>query len=89
MVLKQERRVNAASVAKRQSISAAGAQKKLEIEEAAREVDLQKAWSVGAAERTRSRRFATPSAPQRMAPGGSRSTGAIAGVLFASAAFGV
>ena len=32
MVLKQERRVNAASVAKRQSISAAAAQKKLEIE---------------------------------------------------------
>ena len=32
MVLKQERRVNAASVAKRQSISAAAAQKKLEID---------------------------------------------------------
>ena len=48
MVLKQERRVNAASVAKRQSISAAAAQKKLEVEEAAREVALQKAWSVGA-----------------------------------------
>jgi len=55
MVLKQERRVNAASVAKRQSISAAAAQKKLEIEEAAREVALQKAWSVGADERTRRR----------------------------------
>ena len=55
MVLKQERRVNAASVAKRQSISAAAAQKKLEIEEAAREVALQKAWSVGADERSRRR----------------------------------
>ena len=55
MVLKQERRVNAASVAKRQSISAAAAQKKLEVEEAAREVALQKAWSVGADERTRRR----------------------------------
>ena len=55
MVLKQERRVNAASVAKRQSISAAAAQKKLEIEEAAREAQLQKAWSVGADERTRRR----------------------------------
>ena len=55
MVLKQERRVNAASVAKRQSLSAAAAQKKLEIEEAAREVALQKAWSVGADERTRRR----------------------------------
>ena len=55
MVLKQERRVNAASVAKRQSISAAAAQKKLEIEEAAREVALQKAWAVGADERTRRR----------------------------------
>ena len=49
MVLKQERRVNAASVAKRQSLRAA-AQKKLEIEEAARE--MQKAWSVGADERS-------------------------------------
>ena len=56
MVLKQERRVNAASVAKRQSISAAAAaQKKLEIEEAAREAQLQKAWSVGADERSRRR----------------------------------
>ena len=55
MVLKQERRVNAASVAKRQSISAAAAQKKLEVEEAAREVALQKAWSVGADERSRRR----------------------------------
>ena len=55
MVLKQERRVNAASVAKRQSLSAAAAQKKLEIEEAAREAQLQKAWSVGADERTRRR----------------------------------
>ena len=55
MVLKQERRVNAASVAKRQSLSAAAAQKKLEIEEAAREVALQKAWSVGADERSRRR----------------------------------
>ena len=55
MVLKQERRVNAASVAKRQSISAAAAQKKLEVEEAAREVALQKAWAVGADERTRRR----------------------------------
>ena len=55
MVLKQERRVNAASVAKRQSISAAAAQKKLEIEEAAREVALQKAWAVGADERSRRR----------------------------------
>mmetsp|Transcript_8666 Transcript_8666/g.23500 ORF Transcript_8666/g.23500 Transcript_8666/m.23500 type:complete len:216 (+) Transcript_8666:144-791(+) len=55
MVLKQERRVNAASVAKRQSLSAAAAQKKLEVEEAAREVALQKAWSVGADERTRRR----------------------------------
>ena len=58
MVLKQERRVNAASVAKRQSISAAAAQKKLEVEEAAREVALQKAWSVGADERTRRRQEA-------------------------------
>jgi len=55
MVLKQERRVNAASVAKRQSLSAAAAQKKLEVEEAAREAQLQKAWSVGADERTRRR----------------------------------
>ena len=55
MVLKQERRVNAASVAKRQSISAAAAQKKLEVEEAAREVALQKAWAVGADERSRRR----------------------------------
>ena len=55
MVLKQERRVNAASVAKRQSLSAAAAQKKLEVEEAAREVALQKAWSVGADERSRRR----------------------------------
>ena len=55
MVLKQERRVNAASVAKRQSLSAAAAQKKLEVEEAAREVALQKAWAVGADERTRRR----------------------------------
>ncbi|CAH0378805.1 unnamed protein product [Pelagomonas calceolata] len=55
MVLKQERRVNAASVAKRQSISAAAAQKKLEIEEAAREAQLQKAWAVGADERSRRR----------------------------------
>ena len=55
MVLKQERRVNAASVAKRQSISAAAAQKKLEVEEAAREAQLQKAWSVGADERSRRR----------------------------------
>ena len=55
MVLKQERRVNAASVAKRQSLSAAAAQKKLEVEEAAREVALQKAWAVGADERSRRR----------------------------------
>ena len=55
MVLKQERRVNAASVAKRQSLSAAAAQKKLEIEEAAREAQLQKAWAVGADERSRRR----------------------------------
>ena len=55
MVLKQERRVNAASVAKRQSLSTAAAQKKLEVEEAAREAQLQKAWSVGADERTRRR----------------------------------
>ena len=55
MVLKQERRVNAASVAKRQSISAAAAQKKLEVEEAAREAQLQKAWAVGADERSRRR----------------------------------
>ena len=55
MVLKQERRVNAASVAKRQSLSAAAAQKKLEVEEAAREAQLQKAWSVGADERSRRR----------------------------------
>ena len=40
MVLKQERRVNAAAVAKRQSISAAAAQKKLEIEEQFQSLDV-------------------------------------------------
>lgn len=53
MVLKQERRVNTASVAKRQALSAAAQQEKLALEAAQREQALQQAWSVGADERAR------------------------------------
>jgi len=51
MVVKQERRVNAGSVAKRLALRSAAEQRKAAAEEAEREAALQEAWSVGSDKR--------------------------------------